>query len=108
MQTIHLKLNIALQEPYKLYNLICRPISTRILQRLSQDFSKIKQNRKEEFADTTGVIRICISKNRRHNGKKNKYKNTKHTNNTMTKRKKINIDMQTIHLKLNIALQEPH
>jgi hypothetical protein len=28
----------------------------------------------EEFEDTTGVIRICIPKNRQHNGKKKKYK----------------------------------
>jgi len=32
----------------------------------------------EEFEDTKGAIRICISKkNRQHNGQKKKYKSTK-------------------------------
>ena len=42
----------------------------------------------EEFEDTKGVIRICISKkNRQHNGQKKKYKRT-------------NNDLQNIHIKL--------
>jgi hypothetical protein len=36
-----------------------------------------KLSQKEEFEDTTGVIRIRKSKNRKHNGKKKKYKGTK-------------------------------
>ena len=30
----------------------------------------------EEFEDTKGATRICISKNRQHNGQKKKYKRT--------------------------------
>ena len=45
---------------------------------------------KEEFEDTKGVIRICISqKNRQHNGQKKKYKRT-------------NNDLQNIHIILKI------
>jgi len=45
---------------------------------------------KEEFEDTKGVIRICISnKNGQHNGQKKKYKRT-------------NRDLQNIHIKLMI------
>jgi len=45
---------------------------------------------KEEFEDTKGAIRICISqKNRQHNGQKKKYKRT-------------NNDLQDIHIKLKI------
>jgi hypothetical protein len=44
---------------------------------------------KEEFEDTKGVIRIRISKNRQHNGQKKKYK-------------RINNDLQNIHIKLKI------
>jgi len=44
----------------------------------------------EEFDDTTGVIRIRLSKkNRQHNGQKKKHKGT-------------NNDLQNIHIKLNI------
>jgi hypothetical protein len=44
----------------------------------------------EEFEDTKGVIRICISKrNRQHNGQKKKDKRT-------------NNDLQNIHIKLKI------
>ena len=44
----------------------------------------------EEFEDTKGVIRICISKrNRQHNGKQKMYKRT-------------NNDLQNIHLELKI------
>ena len=43
----------------------------------------------EEFEDTKGVIRIRKSKDRHHNGQKNK---TKGTNN----------DLQTLHIKLKI------
>ena len=44
----------------------------------------------EEFEDTKGAIRICISKkNRQHNGQKKKYKRT-------------NNDQQNIHIKLKI------
>ena len=43
----------------------------------------------EEFADTNGVIRIRISKNRQHNGQNKKYKRT-------------NNDLQNIHIKLKI------
>jgi hypothetical protein len=43
-----------------------------------------------EFEDTKGVIRIRISKkNRQHNGQKKKYKRT-------------NINLQNIHIKLNV------
>jgi hypothetical protein len=52
-----------------------------------------RQNRidnKEEFEDTKGTIRICISnKNRQHKGQKKKYKRT-------------NNDLQNIHIKLKI------
>ena len=45
---------------------------------------------KEEFEDTKGAIRICISKkNRQHNGQKKKYK-------------RINNDLQNIHIKPKI------
>jgi hypothetical protein len=44
---------------------------------------------KEELEDTKGVIRIRISKNRQHNGQKKKYK-------------RINNDLQNIHIKLKI------
>jgi hypothetical protein len=50
---------------------------------------------KEEFEDTKGVIRICISKNRQHKGQKKKYKRT-------------NNDLQNIHIKLKIEYHEPH
>jgi hypothetical protein len=44
----------------------------------------------EEFEDTKGVIRICISKkNRQHNGQKKKYRRT-------------NNDLQNIQIKLKI------
>ena len=38
------------------------------------------KSRQEEFEDTKGVIRICISKDRQHNGQKKKDKqlSTKH------------------------------
>ena len=42
----------------------------------------------EEFENTKGAIRICISKkNRQHNGQKKEYKRT-------------NNDLQNIHMKL--------
>ena len=48
------------------------------------------QQVEEEFEDTKGVIRICTSKkNRQHNGQKKKYK-------------RINNDLQNIHIKLKI------
>ena len=51
---------------------------------------------KEEFEDTKGVIRIRISKkNRQYNGQKKKCK-------------KINNDLQNIHIKLKIESHEPH
>ena len=44
----------------------------------------------EEFEDTKGAIRICISKkSRQHNGQKKKYKSR-------------NNDLQNIHIKLKI------
>ena len=43
----------------------------------------------EEFEDTKGVIRICISKNKQHNGQKKNYKRT-------------NTDLQNINIKLKI------
>jgi len=44
----------------------------------------------EEFEDTRGVIRICISKkNRQHNGQKKNYK-------------RANNDLQNIHIQLKI------
>jgi hypothetical protein len=52
--------------------------------------SDIKHLLSEEFEDTKGAIRICISKkNRQHNGQKKKYKRT-------------NNDQQNIHIKLKI------
>ena len=45
----------------------------------------INEKEQEEFKDTKGVIRICISKkNRQHNGQKKKYKqrSTKQTHKT--------------------------
>ena len=43
----------------------------------------------EEFEDTKGVIRICISKrNRQHNGQKKKYKRTNNDLPTMTQKTK--------------------
>jgi hypothetical protein len=46
----------------------------------------------EEFEDTKGVIRICISKkNRQHNGQKKKDKRT-------------NNNLQNIHIKLQFEL----
>ena len=48
------------------------------------------QRYEEEFEDTKGVIRICISKrNRQHNDQKKKYKRT-------------NNDLQNIHITLKI------
>jgi hypothetical protein len=48
------------------------------------------QRFEEEFEDTKGVIRICISKrNRQHNDQKKKYKRT-------------NNDLQNIHINLKI------
>jgi hypothetical protein len=48
----------------------------------------------EEFEDTKGVIRICISKkNRQHNGQKKKYNGT-------------NNDLQNIHIKLKIEIND--
>jgi hypothetical protein len=45
----------------------------------------------EEFEDNKGVVRIRISKkNRQYNGQKKKYKKT-------------NNDLQSTHIKLNIA-----
>ena len=42
-------------------------------------FSHFFMYPKEEFEDTKGVIRICISKkNRQHNGQKKKYKQLQH------------------------------
>ena len=43
----------------------------------------------EEFKDTKGVIKFRISKNRKHNDQKKKYKRTKN-------------DLQNIHITLNI------
>ena len=47
------------------------------------------QPNSEEFEDTKGAIRICISKNRQHNGQKKKHKRT-------------NNDLQDLHIKLKI------
>ena len=49
----------------------------------------------EESEDTTGVIRIRISKNRQHNGQKKKYKRT-------------NNNLQNMHIKLQTEKHEPH
>jgi len=49
----------------------------------------------EEFEDTKGLIRICKSKDRQHNGQKKKYKRT-------------NNNLQNIHIKLKIEQHEPH
>ena len=44
----------------------------------------------EEFEDTKGVIRICISKkNRQHNGQKKKYKRTNNDQQNIQKKLKI-------------------
>ena len=42
-------------------------------ERTDTTIAKIQKS-KEGFEDTKGVIRICISKNRQHNGQKKKYK----------------------------------
>jgi hypothetical protein len=47
---------------------------------------------KEEFEDTNGVIRISINRRR--------------TDNAMTKRKRTNNDLQSIHIKLKIEQHE--
>ena len=53
-------------------------------------FYRVEIFLQEEFEDTKGVIRICISKkNRQHNCQKKKYKRT-------------NNDLQNIHIKLKI------
>jgi hypothetical protein len=44
---------------------------------------------KKELEDTKGVIRICKSKDRQHNGQKEKDKGT-------------NNDLQNVHMKLKI------
>ena len=49
----------------------------------------------EEFEDTKGLIRICKSKDRQHNGQKKKYKRT-------------NNNLQNINIKLKIEQHEPH
>ena len=42
-------------------------------------FKYVPSTHTEEFKDTKGVIRICISKkNRQHNGQKKKYKRRTH------------------------------
>ena len=52
---------------------------------------------KEEFEDTKGVIRICISKkNRQHNDQKKKYIRDKQQS------------IYNIHIKLKIEKHEPH
>ena len=57
---------------------------------------KVSHLYKEEFEDTKGVIRICISKkSRQHNGPKKKDKRT-------------NNDIQNIHIKLKTEKHEPH
>jgi hypothetical protein len=45
----------------------------------------IYNQKQEEFEDTKGIIRICISKDRQHNGqkKKDKQRSTKHTHKTI-------------------------
>jgi hypothetical protein len=49
----------------------------------------------EEFENTKGAIRICISKkNRQHNGQKKKYKRT-------------NNNLQNIHIEQKIEQHEP-
>ena len=51
---------------------------------------RLKYVKYEEFENTKGIIKICISKkNRQHNGQKKKYKRT-------------NNDLQNIHIKLKI------
>ena len=49
----------------------------------------------DEFEDTTGAIKIRISKNRQHNSQKKKYKRT-------------NNDLQNTHIKPKIEQHEPH
>jgi hypothetical protein len=49
----------------------------------------------DEFEDTTGAIRIRISKNRQHNSQNKKYKRT-------------NNDLQNTHIKPKIEQHEPH
>ena len=53
-------------------------------------FHRVEIFLQEEFEDSKGVIRICISKkNKQHNCQKKKYKRT-------------NNDLQNIHIKLKI------
>jgi hypothetical protein len=55
-------------------DLFCYSIATNILCIVEQE---------QEFEDTNGAIRICISKkNRQHNGQKDKQRSTKHTHKT--------------------------
>jgi hypothetical protein len=56
---------------------------------LDEMFKKISESSEEKFEDTKGAIIIRISKkNRQHNGKK--------------KYKRINNDLQNMHIKLKI------
>ena len=48
----------------------------------------------EEFEDTKGVIRICKSKDRQHNGKKDKQRSTKHTHKTKDQVTRTNLKNQ--------------
>jgi len=40
--------------------------------------TKAQSLQKRSFEDTKGVIRICKSKDRQHNGQKDKQRSTKH------------------------------
>jgi hypothetical protein len=55
----------------------------------------VKEQTTQWPQDTKGVIRICMSKNRQHNGQKKRYKRTHN-------------DLQNIHIKLKIEKDEPH
>jgi len=69
----------------------------------------------EEFEYKKGVIRICKSKDRQHNGQKRKdrqhndqkRKDRQH-NGQKKKYKRTNNDLQNIHIKPKIEQHEPH
>jgi hypothetical protein len=56
------------------YKILQRGFSKVKFHRHTRNKKKYTMHGEEEFEDTKGVIRIRISKNRQHNGKKKKYK----------------------------------
>ena len=60
------------------------------------------ENEQEEFEDTKGVIRIRMSKNKQHNGQKNKQRSTKHTHKTEDRvirtSQKLGVELRCLYL----------